>query len=238
MTAYKRFPIPIKNGRLLAERLQDNTIRLTMFIKQPVKKPLDLWLFDKERAYRYPNTLYADKSGNLSLRRVLRDTGLEEVCCVCLIDSERQPEIVGYSGEKIDWQGILLKGGTEQKAEQQEEKAETFKDRVRDMVEQFDEQLSPVSGSIKADMLPEDLDWKKTDLYGLAQDKRLWRYARNPFVSEKCKKHEHLLIAENDKFCFLGVPCRPEEKYIGRSQGFRISAERSGVYYCVLKREK
>ena len=230
MAAYKRFFIPLKGGKLLAERLQDNTVRLTLIIRYTGKKPLDLWLFDSEKAYRYPKTLYADRNGNIVLRQILKDTGLSEIRCACLLDDERQTAAEGFSGEKLDWQNIMLKGSMP------EVTTEEFKDCVRDIVEELDEELSPEQP--KASGLPEGCDWQQIDLNRLAGDKRLWRYARNPFVSEEYRKYEHLLLGENDKFCFLAVPCSPEERYLGRSQGFRMYSASDGQNYCILKCEK
>lgn len=236
--AYKRFLIPLKGGRLLAERFGDGTIRLGLVLKQAARKPLDLWLFDDEKAWHCPKTLYGDRSGSINLRMVVRDTGLDAVRCACLTDSDRQAEAVGYCGGPLDWQSILQNSGKKPEEAPPEISAESFKEQVREMVEQLDSQLNGPVCLPQTAGLPDGLDWKKIDMDRLAGDKRLRRYARNPFVTEECKKYEHLLLAENDNFCFLGVPCAPEERCLGRSQGFRIFADCGGTNYCVLKCEK
>ena len=252
---YKRFLIPLKGGRCLVEKLQNGGARVSLAMRGLARRPLDLWLFDETNAYRFPQKLYPDKSGNMLYRQDVRDMGLETVTYACLLDEELQP--VAEGGKNTDWRSIMLNAGSVQTKTQTEteetaeencpETAETaaaedaereIKNEVKKLVSELDEQLRPQPQKpCTKPPLPCELDWQDIDLKQLAANKRLWKYARNPFVTSHCRD-KGLLLAENDKFYFLGVPCDKADRFSGCSQGFRIFTDKDGKGFCILKCEK
>lgn len=228
MTAYKRNMIPLKGGRCLAERLRDGSLRITLGVKNMAAKPLELWLFDSDKMFRCPKTLFADRTGTLVFKNVFRDTGLEDVRCICLMDENRQAELTGYASEKTDWQAIMLKGAAEETPEPQEINEENFKEQVKELVAELDDRLCGDT---------DDLRWKKISLEELAKSS-LCSYARNPFVAEECQKYGYLMLAENEKFRYLAVPCEQKDRMRGRTQGFRRYKNCCGTDCCILKAEK
>ena len=191
---------------------------------------------------------------------------LDTVTCACLLDESLQPIYEG--GKKTDWRSIMLNIGktaenvsdtakdgengipeaekpentvTEtaenaspsQNEDIKEDIKEEVKEEVKKLVSQLDEQLKPRQKA----PLPNGLDWCETDLKQLAANKRLWKYARNPFVISHCRE-KGLLLAENEKFYYLGVPCEYSDRLNGCSQGFRIFGDKDGRSYCILKCEK
>lgn len=242
MAVYKRFVIPFGSanggGKCLAE-IMDKTVRITLAVRQKQRKPLDMWLFDDTNAYLYPKPLYADRNGNISLRQAIKDSGLSKVRCVCLLDNEREPQFVGFCGEKLDWRGILLNSAKPTEAAESNAEnvsGEEFKQQVREMVEELDDKLKEMP-VLSAD-IPDGMDWRDITLKQVAENKRLWKYARNPFVASHCGGEKPLIMAENEKFYFLGVPCDKKDRFVGCSQGFRIFTDRGGGDYCILKCEK
>ena len=85
----------------------------------------------------------------------------------------------------------------------------------------------------------EDIEgWQRITPKEVAGSKRLWKYAKNPFVTAEFNKFKHLLYREDEKFCFLAVPCMQNERFAGAAQGFRMFERHGGNDYAILKCEK
>ena len=242
-STYRRFVIPIKTavsggGRCLCELLPNGCMRVTLAVKGLPRRALNLWIFDDAKAVVYPKTLYPNNAGTLELRGNMPSCGLEKVCGAALTDEAMQQQAAGFTGNAVDWQAMLQRGSmaAEEKDKEKDKKeepqinAEEVKHRVKGLVKELDESLhgeEQKSG-----------EWRKITPKDVAENKRLWKYAKNPFLTAEFNKFGHLLYCEDEKFCRLGVPCLPEERFAGAAQGFRIFDVIDGNNYAVLKCEK
>ena len=227
---YKRFIIPLSGdmrGRCLCEFLQNGNLRVTLSLKCPDKRPLNLWIFGGEKAAMYPKTLYPAASGMLELRGIMPSCGLSDIAGIAFTDENMTERASGFTGGAVDWQALLQKGSM---AAQEPISDEEFKTKVKDLVKELDENIR--------EKPEETSDWKKITPKDIAADKRLWKYAKNPFVTAEYGKYGHLLYREDAKFCFLAVPCTQSEYFAGAAQGFRTFERHRNGDYAVYKCEK
>ncbi len=241
---YKRFIIPVKTstgggGRCLCELLPNGSLRVTLALKGLERRPLNLWIFDGEKAVVYPKTLYPQNTGVLELRGIMPSCGLENVCGIALTDESMASCAEGFTGKPTDWRALLQKGSM---AKEEPITDEEFKDRVKGLVKELDNSLhggEETAEQAETPEVAEDIDgWQRITPKEVAGSKRLWKYAKNPFVTAEFNKFKHLLYREDEKFCFLAVPCMQNERFAGAAQGFRMFERHGGNDYAILKCEK
>ena len=231
---YKRFVIPVSaangKGRCLCELLPGGCLRVTLTLRGLEKKPLNLWIFDTEKAVVYPKTLYPVNSGVLELRGSMPCCGLETVYGIALTDENMQKQAEGFTGKAIDWQTLLQTGSM---ADDDPADTEEFKNKVKGLVQELDTSLH--DSKENAD---NNDKWQQITPKEIAANKKIWKYAKNPFVISEFNKYGHLLYREDAKFCFLAVPCAQNERFAGAAQGFRIFEQYDENDYAVMKCEK
>lgn len=244
---YKRFIIPTKTstgsgGRCLCELLQNGALRITLALKGLERQPLNLWIFDGEKAVIYPKTLYPRSTGILELRGAMPSCGLESISGIALTNADMLEQASGFTGKAVDWRSLLQNGSMSKESPITDEE---FKQRVKGLVEELDKSLQNDTEPHDETVAPQQAgqpsandDWQRITPKEVAENKRLWKYAKNPFVTAEFNKYGHLLYREDAKFCFLAVPCIKNERFAGAAQGFRSFEQHDGNDYAVLKCEK
>ena len=170
---YKRFIIPIKTanggGRCLCELLPNGSLRVTLVLKGLKRQPLDLWVFDGEKAVVYPKTLYPQSTGVLELRGVMPSCGLEKVCGAALTSEDMHEAASGFTGGAVDWQALLQKGSMAEEAPITDEE---FKDRVKGLVKELDDSIRGGEGTAKSPQVGDG--WRRITPKEVAGSKILW----------------------------------------------------------------